>query len=119
MAMLGPCQDRRQKTPAETGLVGYRRTVMLRRSHPEWGCRRIADMLLRGPASPASPSAVARVLYEARYEPVEEPTRPHREKVPRCDRAPPNQLWQTDLFTLVLRRQNRRVHLVVFLDGGW
>src|SRR5262249_2365367 len=28
----------------------------------------------------------------------------------------PNQLWQTDLFTFVLKRQNRRAYLVAFLD---
>ena len=28
----------------------------------------------------------------------------------------PNQLWQTDLFTFVLKRQNRRLHLVAFMD---
>ena len=32
------------------------------------------------------------------------------------ERARPNQLWQTDLFTFVLKRQNRRVYLVAFLD---
>src|SRR4029077_4969650 len=31
-------------------------------------------------------------------------------------RARPNQLWQTDLFTFVLKRQNRRVYLVAFMD---
>ena len=93
-----------------------RTIVMLKQSHPEWGCQRISDMLLRGPALPASPSAVARVLHEAGYELVEEPTRPHPEKVQRFERAKPNQLWQTDLFTFVLKRQNRRVYLVAFLD---
>lgn len=34
----------------------------------------------------------------------------------RFERAQPNQLWQTDLFTFVLKRQNRRVYLVAFLD---
>ncbi|MCZ7607570.1 MAG: transposase family protein [Planctomycetota bacterium] len=32
------------------------------------------------------------------------------------ERARPNQLWQTDLFTFVLKRENRRVHLVAFMD---
>jgi hypothetical protein len=32
------------------------------------------------------------------------------------ERAAPNQLWQTDLFTFVLKRQNRRVYLVAFMD---
>jgi transposase InsO family protein len=73
-------------------------------------------MLLRGPALPASPPAVARVLREAGYELQETPTRPHPDKVRFFERAKPNQLWQTDLFTFVLKRQNRRVYLVAFLD---
>jgi hypothetical protein len=36
--------------------------------------------------------------------------------VRRFERARPNQLWQTDLFTFVLKRQNRRVYLVAFMD---
>jgi transposase InsO family protein len=89
---------------------------MMKASHPEWGCQRISDMLLRGPALAASASAVARVLHEAGYERIEEPTRPHPDKVRRFERAKPNQLWQTDLFTFVLKRQNRRVYLVAFMD---
>jgi transposase InsO family protein len=93
-----------------------RTILMLKQQHPEWGCQRISDMLLRGPALPAGASAVARVLREAGYESVQEPTRPHPDKVRRFERAKPNQLWQTDLFTFVLKRQNRRVHLVAFMD---
>ena len=62
------------------------------------------------------PSAVARVLHEAGYELEEVATRPHPDKVRRFERAKPNQLWQTDLFTFVLKRQNRRVYLVAFMD---
>jgi transposase InsO family protein len=93
-----------------------RTILMLKQSHPEWGCQRISDMLVRGPALPASPSAVSRVLHEAGYELVEEPMRLHPEKVRRFERAKPNQLWQTDLFTFMLKRQNRRVYLVAFMD---
>jgi transposase InsO family protein len=93
-----------------------RTILMLKRSHPDWGCQRISDTLVRGPALSASPSAVARVLHEAGYETILEPTRPHRDKVRRFERARPNQLWQTDLFTFMLKRQNRRLHLVAFLD---
>ena len=43
-----------------------------------------------------------------------------RDRIPitcvRFERAAPNQLWQTDLFTFVLKRQNRRVYLVAFMD---
>ena len=89
---------------------------MMKASHPEWGCQRISDMLLRGPALGASASAVARVLHEAGYQRMEEPTHRHPDKVRRFERARPNQLWQTDLFTFVLKRQNRRVYLVAFMD---
>jgi transposase InsO family protein len=93
-----------------------RTILMLKETNPDWGCQRISDMLLRGPALPASPAAVARVLHEDGYELEERKTRPHPEKVHRFERARSNQLWQSDLFTFVLKRQNRRVYLVVFLD---
>lgn len=50
--------------------------LMLKQANPDWGCQSISDMLLRGPALPASASAVARVLHEAGYQVEEEPTRP-------------------------------------------
>jgi transposase InsO family protein len=94
-----------------------RRTIlMLKQGNPEYGCQRISDMLARGPALPASPGAVARVLKEAGYETEEIATRPHPDKVRSFERAKPNQMWQTDLFTFVLKRQNRRVHMVAFMD---
>jgi transposase InsO family protein len=93
-----------------------RSILMLKQANPEWGCQRISDMLWRGPALPASASAVAGVLHEAGYELEEVSTRPHPDKVRHFERARPNQLWQTDLFTFILKRQNRRVYLVAFLD---
>jgi transposase InsO family protein len=94
-----------------------RRTIlMLKESNPQWGSERISDMLLRGPALPASPQAVSRVLREAGYELEEVPTQPHAQAPRSFERARPNQLWQTDLFTFMLKRQNRRVYLVAFLD---
>jgi transposase InsO family protein len=93
-----------------------RTILMLKEANPDWGCQRISDMLVRGPALPASPSAVARVLHEAGYQLSEEPTEPHPDKVRHFERARPNQLWQTDLFSFVLKRQNRRVFLVAFMD---
>jgi transposase InsO family protein len=93
-----------------------RSILLMKEAHPEWGVERLSDMLARGPALPASPSAVARVLHEAGYQMDEVPTRPHPDKVRHFERARPNQLWQTDLFTFVLKRQNRRVYLVAFMD---
>ena len=93
-----------------------RAILMLKQANPEWGCERISDMLTRGPALPASAGAVARVLREAGYETEEVVTRSHSDHVRYFERARPNQLWQTDLFTFVLKRQNRRVYLVAFMD---
>src|SRR5215468_7361303 len=110
--------DKPKGTPPGSRLPELtRRTIlMLKQAHPDWGCQRISDALLRGPALPASAAAVARVLHEAGYELEETPTRPHEPPVHHFERARPNQLWQTDLFTFVLKRQSRRVYLVAFLD---
>ena len=56
--------------------VTKRTIVMLKEAHPEWGCQRISDELVRGPALSASPAAVARVLHEAGYQLEERVTRP-------------------------------------------
>lgn len=105
-------QVRRSKLPEST----KRAIVMLKQANPEWGCQRISDVLYRGPGLPASATAVTRVLKEAGYVTEEHATKPHRDHVRRFERARPNQLWQTDLFTFVLKRQNRRVYLVAFMD---
>jgi transposase InsO family protein len=97
--------------------VTKRAILMMKEAHPEYGTERIAALLLRGPALAASPGAVARVLKEAGYKFAETPTRPHGQEEPKeFERARPNQLWQTDLFTFILKRQNQRVYLVAFLD---
>jgi len=96
--------------------VTRRAILMLKESNPDWGGQRISDMLARGPALHASPNAVLNVLREAGYELEETPTRPHTPRVTRFERGRPNEMWQTDLFTFVLKRQNRRVYLVAFLD---
>lgn len=94
-----------------------RRAVLsMKETHPDWGSERIHAMLLRGEGFAASAGAIRRVLAEAGYEPVDVPTRPHPDHPRSFERARPNQLWQTDLFTFILKRENRRVHLVVFLD---
>lgn len=93
-----------------------RTILMLKESNPDYGCERISDLLARGPALQASPNAVSRVLKEAGYVFDEIPTHSHSDHVREFERAKPNQLWQTDLFTFILKRQNRRVYLVAFMD---
>jgi transposase InsO family protein len=117
---LGPAGLADQPKGAATGSrlpeVTRRAIIMLKEAHPDWGTVRISDALQRGPGLSACPAAVARVLHEAGYQMEEVPSRAHPDHVRHFERAAPNQLWQTDLFTFVLKRQNRRVYLVAFLD---
>lgn len=117
---LGPAglaeQPRRGSGSTKAPELTKRTVLMLKRAHPEWGCQRISDVLYRGPGLPASANTVARILREAGYVLEESPTSPHPDKVRSFERARPNQLWQTDLFTFILKRQNRRVYLVAFMD---
>ncbi len=96
--------------------VTKRAVLMMKDQHPEWGVERISALLERGPALAASPGAVLRVLTEAGYQVEDRPTVPHPDKIRFFERAKPNELWQSDLFTFQLKRQNQRVHLVAFMD---
>ena len=93
-----------------------RAILMMKEQHADWGQDRIAAMLLRSHGFSASASAIGRVLEEAGYVAPPPPSQPHGQEPKHFERARPNQLWQTDLFTFVLKRENRRVHLVGFLD---
>jgi transposase InsO family protein len=96
--------------------VTKRAVLMMKEQHPEWGIERISALLARGPALAASPQAVMRVLIEAGYQTEDRPTVPHPDKVRFFERGAPNEMWQSDLFTFILKRQNQRVHLVAFMD---
>jgi transposase InsO family protein len=93
-----------------------RAILLLKTGHPEWGCERIREILLRGEGYSASVGAIAHVLREHGYELEEVATEPHAPVVQHFERARPNQLWQSDLFTFLLKRENRRLYLVVYLD---
>jgi transposase InsO family protein len=98
--------------------VTKRALLMMKSQHPEWGQDRLHAMLLRSEGLAASPGAIARVLEEAGYVVESAPTKLHEPKVTRFERARPNQLWQTDLFTFLLKRENRRVWMVAFMDDS-
>lgn len=95
-----------------------RSILIIKENEPEYGCERISHLLYRGPGLGVSPGTVLRVLKEEGYEPVSVPTKPHPDKKRRFERASPNALWQTDLFTFILKRQGHRVHVVAFLDDN-
>lgn len=90
--------------------------LLIKNENPEFGCERISQLLYRGPGLGVSPGAVARVLKEEGFESVETPTERHPDKQRRFERAKPNQLWQSDLFTFTIKRRCHRVHLVAFMD---
>ncbi len=93
-----------------------RAILFMKETHPDWGIDRIHDMLRRTEGFKASSGAISHLLKEDGYEAVEVPTRRHPDKVRRFERARPNQLWQSDLFTFTLPPSSRRVYVVAFLD---
>lgn len=90
--------------------------LMIKTAHPEYGSERISDMLGRSEGYSASPGSVLRVIREAGIEVASPPVPAHGVEPKRFERARPNQLWQTDIFTFMLKRENRRVYMVIFLD---
>jgi len=109
-------QQRGSPTGSRINEATRRAILMLKSTHPDWGVQRIHDVLLRSDGYTASTSAIARILHEEGYVSEDIPTKPHAQPPRSFERARPNQLWQTDLFTFVLKRENRRVHLVAFMD---
>lgn len=93
-----------------------RAILLMKQMHNDWGVDRISDMLLRTQALQASPPAVAKVLAEDGYIVEHAPMHRHDPPVHTFERSRPNELWQTDLFTFMLKRQNQRVYLVGFMD---
>jgi len=90
--------------------------VALRRAHPEVGTRRIRDILQRFHALGVSERTVRRILREEGLSaPPVAPRAKPRPTERRFERAEPNQLWQSDLFTFLLRR-HERVYVAAFLD---
>ncbi len=87
----------------------------LRQEHPEYGTRRISDVLRRFEALGVSESEVRRILHEEGLIEEREPLPAREQPERRFERAGPNELWQSDLFTFLLRR-HERLYLAAFLD---
>jgi transposase InsO family protein len=87
----------------------------LKLEHPEFGTRRISDVLRRFEALGVSESVVRRILHEEGLLEAPEPEGPREHPERRFERAQPNELWQSDLFTFLLRR-HERLYLVAFMD---
>lgn len=89
--------------------------VALKRDHPEYGSRRISHILKRIFLMQASPETVRRTLHQENLidKPKKKPVR--SVKQPRFfERAHPNQLWQSDIFTF--RLGGRAAYLIGYMD---
>lgn len=89
--------------------------VETREANPEWGTRRIRDVLARFAGLGVTESTVRRILHEEGLIPEQARVEARDKPVRRFERAEPNQMWQSDIFTFELRR-HQRVYLVGFMD---
>ncbi|HQR45952.1 MAG TPA: IS481 family transposase [Thermoanaerobaculia bacterium] len=110
-AIRVPAQpDQRPKADPRHQAVGA-----LRREHPEYGTRRIRDILARFEALGVSETEVRRILHDEGLLESRPATAPREHPERRFERAEPNQLWQSDIFTFLLRK-HQRVYVAVFMD---
>jgi len=86
----------------------------LKKEEPSRGIKRISQLLKRVFFLPGSPETVRKTLKEQGL--IEPPPKPRRNLVrPRFfERATPNQMWQTDIFTF--RLGGRYAYLIGFMD---
>jgi transposase InsO family protein len=85
-------------------------------AQPHAGSRRIRDVMRRFLGIGASETTVRRVLRSEGIKPQAAKRRVRRKvDIQHFERAEPNQLWQSDLFTFLLRR-HERIYVAAFLD---
>jgi transposase InsO family protein len=108
-------RGRKTGQPKTPNVVKQEQVVALKREHETWGTRRIRDVLARFEALGVSEREVRKILHAEGL--IESPApAPQREHPPRrFERATPNQLWQSDIFTFRLRR-SERLYVCVFMD---
>jgi transposase InsO family protein len=91
------------------------RIVALKKENPSWGIKTISQWLRRILFLQASPETVRQKLHQANLLSV--PPAPRKRNLTRprfFERATPNQMWQSDIFTF--RLGGRYAYVVAFLD---
>lgn len=114
----------KDQRPAKSGGAGKQKTpepireqiVELKQQFPNFGVKRISQLLRRLFFLPASPETVRKTLHEEELMPPKPRKKPKRnpEKPRFFERTTPNQLWQTDIFSFKLA--GRQVYLLGFID---
>jgi transposase InsO family protein/transposase-like protein len=93
-------------------------TIATARRFPSFGLKQVSQYLFRFAGLKVAPATVSRTLEVAgvpRAGAVRKP--PRSRPAVRCfERARPNELWQSDITSLLLGRTSRRVYLTVMLD---
>ena len=96
----GLLAKQRPGTKPRISPVVKKRIVNVKKAHPEYGARRIADVLKRIFLMSASASSVHKTLSDAgmttktKPKPVKNPSKPRF-----FERSTPNQMWQSDIMT--------------------
>jgi transposase InsO family protein len=89
--------------------------IELKRENPGFGIKRISQLLRRWFFLPASPETVRQRLHDAELMSEAPPPKKRNITRPRFfERATPNQMWQTDIFTF--RLGGRYAYLIAFMD---
>jgi len=92
-----------------------KKIVEIKEQHPAFGIKRISQLLRRCFFLPASPETVRQHLHRAKLMPPAPTVRKRNITRPRFfERATPNQMWQSDIFTF--RLGGRYAYLIAFLD---
>ena len=121
---------RRYRAQGEAGLQGKarprsprpqvaaavkRQALELKRRHPTFGIQKISQFLRRVLFLPVSRETVRRTLHAHQLLKTPRPTPRRNPPRPRFfERATPNQLWQSDIFTF--RLGGKHAYLIGFLD---
>lgn len=104
-------RKRRAKLPAPI----TEKIIELKQQNPSFGIKRISQLLRRCFFLPASPETVRQHLHKAELMPETTPPKKRNITRPRFfERATPNQMWQTDIFTF--RLGGRYAYLIAFMD---
>lgn len=114
-AGLEPAKRGKAKTPTPKRTAKRERVVALKREHETWGTRKIRDVLARFEALGVSEQQVRKILHEEGLIETPPPAKAREHGPRRFERARPNQLWQSDIFTFRLRR-SERLYVCVFMD---
>lgn len=106
----GPHPEQPKLSPAVTEQI-----LEIKKENPSFGVKRISQWLRRVFFLEASAETVRARLHEAQL--MNKPTPPKRRNMTRprfFERATPNQMWQSDIFTF--RLGGKYAYLVAFLD---